>query len=221
MCPRCTSEGARGHPTLCCSSVGCAARYNRQRGLVYLYVLVVFYMADHDGTQAAVRAQETQGIRVATSASTRNQIVGIDGTIEGVGRISNDVKRRDYNRTIGTSTQVNAYTAALASIEVAAGTVAWAVDMGELSPRAHGGVIHVFTNNQTALATLRTPNRRSGQAIVSKIWRRVKHLKESSKRVIFAWAPVHAIFELGERAKRFSSAVECNIPCAVSVGASN
>jgi hypothetical protein len=37
-----------------------------------------------DGVQAAAQAQETLGIRVATSASTRNQLVGIGGAIEGI-----------------------------------------------------------------------------------------------------------------------------------------
>jgi hypothetical protein len=37
-----------------------------------------------DGVQAAARAQEKQGIRVATSASARNQLVGIGGAIEGI-----------------------------------------------------------------------------------------------------------------------------------------
>lgn len=69
---------------------------------------------------------------MSTRLSARNHKVGIGGVIEGVGWISNDVKRREYDRTIGTPTQVNAYTAALASIEVAAGivAVARAVDRG-------------------------------------------------------------------------------------------
>jgi hypothetical protein len=37
-----------------------------------------------DGAQAAARAQETQGIRVATSASARNQLVGIGGAVESL-----------------------------------------------------------------------------------------------------------------------------------------
>lgn len=55
-------------------------------------------------------------------------MVGISG-----GRrlqVSNDVQRREYGKSICTLSQVNAYTAALVSIEVAGGIAAWAVDMG-------------------------------------------------------------------------------------------
>jgi hypothetical protein len=91
-----------------------------------------------DGIQAAAQAQETQGIRVATSASARNQLVGIGGAIEGIDWIRSDNERHDYDRTVGTNTQLDAYTAALASIEVGLGMVVNAVYAGALLPRAHG-----------------------------------------------------------------------------------
>lgn len=134
-------------------------------------------------------------------------MVGIGGAIKGVGCMSDDIKRQEYDRTIGSHTQMNAYTAALAPIPVAAGIVARAVDTGELSPRANCRIIHVCTNNRTALAALRAPNRRSGQAIVEKILQRVNHLKVSGNRVIFAWAPVYSIFELGQRAKQLAQQI--------------
>jgi hypothetical protein len=139
-----------------------------------------------EGVQAAAQAQETLGIRVATSASTRNQLVGIGGAIEGIDWTSNDNDRREYDRTIGSSTRIDAYTAALASIEVGLGMVIDAVYAGALSPRAHRQTIHVFTNNRTILITLRAPGRTSGQASVSKILRHVRYLEGFSKRVIFA-----------------------------------
>lgn len=43
-----------------------------------------------NGVRAAAQAQETLGIRIATSASTRNQLVGIGGAIEDIHWISND-----------------------------------------------------------------------------------------------------------------------------------
>jgi hypothetical protein len=80
-----------------------------------------------DGAQAAIQAQETRGIRVATSALARNQLVS----------------------TVGTSVQSDAYTAALVSTEVGVGMIVNAVYAGALLPRAHGQTIHVFTNNPT------------------------------------------------------------------------
>jgi hypothetical protein len=154
--------------------------------------------------QAAAQAQEALGIRVATSASTRNRLVGIGGAIEGIDWISNDNDRREYDRTVGSSTRSDAYTAALASIEVGLGMAVDAVYAGALSPRAHGKTIHVFTNNRTVLVTLRAPGRKSGQASVAKILKHVRYLEEFSNRVIFAWAPVNPIFETGQKANQLA-----------------
>jgi hypothetical protein len=159
-----------------------------------------------DGVQAAAQAQETQGIRVATSASTRNQLVGIGGAIEGIDWIRSDNERHDYDRTVGTNTQVDAYTAALASIEVGPSMVMVvnAVYAGALLPRAYSQIIHVFTNNRTVLATLRSPGRKAGQALVGKILKHVRYLEGFSNRVTLAWALVNPIFELGQRAKHLA-----------------
>jgi hypothetical protein len=79
-----------------------------------------------------------------------------------------------------------------------------AVYAGALLPRAHGQTIHLFTNNRTVLTTLRAPGRKSGQASVNKILKHVRYLEGFSNRVIFAWAPVNPIFELGQRAKQLA-----------------
>jgi hypothetical protein len=77
-----------------------------------------------------------------------------------------------------------------------------AVYSGSLSARVQSQVIHVFTNNRTVLATLRNATRRSGQWMVSGIVKHVRGLEESHNRVVFAWAPVSPIFELGQKAKQ-------------------
>lgn len=50
-----------------------------------------------DGLQAAIEAQGTQDIRTATSASVRNQLVGIGGAIESIDRIRNHTARHEYS----------------------------------------------------------------------------------------------------------------------------
>jgi hypothetical protein len=100
--------------------------------------------------------------------------------------MSNDNERCEYNRTIGTSTLIDVYTAALASIEVGLGVFVNAVYAGALLTRAHGQMIRVFTNNRTVLITLWPLGRRSGQTIVGKILKHVRYLEGFSKRVIFA-----------------------------------
>lgn len=114
-----------------------------------------------DGLQAAARAQETHGIRVVTSASVRNQLVGIGGAIESIDRIRNHTARHEYDKTLGTISQSDAYTAALASIEAGLGFVNGAVYAETLSARAHGQTVRVFTNNRTVLITLRASLKRT------------------------------------------------------------
>jgi hypothetical protein len=157
-----------------------------------------------NGEQAARCAQDIQGIRVATSASARNRLVGIGGAIDGIDWIRNNSERCEYDKTIGTNAQSDAYTAALASIEVGLGLVVSAVYDNTLSARVRGQVTHVFTNNRTVLVTLRNGTRRSGQWIISGILKHVRRLKESHNRVVFTWAPVSPIFELGQKAKRLA-----------------
>jgi hypothetical protein len=107
-------------------------------------------------------------------------------------------------RTIGASTRIDAYTAALVSIAVGLGMVVKAIYAGALSPRARGNTVHVFTNNRTVLITLRTLGRRSRQAMIGKILKHVKYLEGFSNRVVLAWAPVDPVFELVQRAKQLA-----------------
>jgi len=99
-------------------------------------------------------AQGAQGIRVATSASARIRLVGIGGAIDGIDWIRNNLERFEYDKTIGTNAQSNAYTAALASIESGLSLVVSAVYDNTLSARVRGQTMHVFTSNCTVLVTL-------------------------------------------------------------------
>jgi len=131
---------------------------------------------EEDDVQPAAQAQETLGIRVATSTSTTNQLVGIGGTIESIDWISNDNDRREYDRMIGGSTRIDAYTVALASMEAALGILVDDVYAEALSLREQRQTIHVFTNNRIVLVTLRAPGRKSRQASV---------------RLVALWAGAH------------------------------
>lgn len=134
----------------------------------------------------------------------QNGLVGIGGAIDGIDWIRNNPERCEYDKTVGTIAQSDAYTAALASIEVGLGLVVSAVYDNTLSARVRGQVTHVYTNNRTVLVTLRNGTRRSGQWIISGILKHVRRLKESHNRVVFAWAPVSPIFELGQKAKQLA-----------------
>jgi hypothetical protein len=157
-----------------------------------------------DAEQAAGCAQGMQGICVATSASARNRLVGIGGAIDGIDWIRNNSERCEYDKTVGTNAQSDAHTVALSSIEVGLGLVVSAVYDNTLSARVRGQAMHVFTNNRTVLVTLRNATRRSGQWIISGILKHVQRLNDSHNRVVFTWAPVSPIFELGQKAKQLA-----------------
>jgi hypothetical protein len=91
-----------------------------------------------------------------------------------------------YDKTLGTSGQSDAYTAALASIEAGIGFVVGAVYAETLSARVHGQTIRMFTNNRTVLIALRAPAKRTRQWIIGGILKHVEFLKGFAFRVVFA-----------------------------------
>ncbi|TIA49187.1 hypothetical protein D6C77_09651 [Aureobasidium pullulans] len=164
-----------------------------------------------DGLQVATKAQGTQGIRITTSASVRNRLVGIGGAVESIDRIRNHTARHEYDKTLGTISQSDAYTAALASIEEGLSFVVGAVYAGALSARVHGEIIHVFTNNRTVLITLRASPRRTRQWIIGGILKHIEFLKGFGIRVVFAWAPLltqataHVPTTIGDAVRRIDA----------------
>ncbi|GAB7336583.1 hypothetical protein MBLNU13_g09848t1 [Cladosporium sp. NU13] len=84
------------------------------------------------------------------------------------------------------------------------GFVAGAVYAGTFSARVHGDVVRVFTNNRTVLITLRAFPKRTRQWIIGGILKHIEFLKGFGIRVVFAWAPVSPLFELGQRAKQLA-----------------
>jgi hypothetical protein len=141
---------------------------------------------------------------VATSASTRKQLIGIGGACKCIDWTDGDNEQFKYDKTMGSDTRIDAFTAALASIKVELNMVVGAVYAGAMSPRASGCTIHVFTDNRTVLTTLQTLGRESGRAISGKFMRHVRYLEGIDNRVIFAWAPVNPISELGQKAKQLA-----------------
>jgi len=72
--------------------------------------------------------------------SAKSRLVGIGGAIDGIDWIRNNSERCEYDKTVGTNTQSDAYTAALASIELGLGLVVSAVYDNTLSARVQGQV---------------------------------------------------------------------------------
>jgi hypothetical protein len=120
--------------------------------------------------QAATRARETQGICVATSASAKIHLGGVGGVCERIDWIDSDNEQREYDNTSGSSTRIDAFTAALASIEVGFNMVVGAVYAGAMSPRASGRTIHVFTNNRTVLSTFQNLGRGLDKRSLAESW---------------------------------------------------
>lgn len=135
--------------------------------------------------QAAARAHEAQDICVATSASARNQLVGIGGACEGTDWIDGGNEQPKYDRTMGINTRIDAFTAILSSFETGLDMVVSAIYARAMSLRASRRTIHMFTNNRTVLTIIQTLGRGSRQAIIGKILKHVRYLVGFVNRMIF------------------------------------
>jgi ribonuclease HI len=145
---------------------------------------------DLERERAIGAANSTQDIRIATSSSGRNDMVGIGGAIE-VDSMPNS-EPVTYSVTLGIRTEQNPYTAELAAIATA---------LKSLPPHIRRRQITIFTSNQAALRVINQPRHQSGQVNIQQIYEAVRKLREGGNHVASSWVPARGEFELGQRAK--------------------
>jgi ribonuclease HI len=132
------------------------------------------------------------GVRIATSASERDGIVGMGGAIyDTLGTMPNR-EPVTYSITLGPRTEQNAYTAELAAIAMA---------MRGVPPYLLRRQITIFTSNQAAVQAVNQPKHQSGQASIGQIYNAARTLREGNNRVLIVWVPAQSEFELGRKAK--------------------
>jgi ribonuclease HI len=119
-------------------------------------------------------------VRIATSSSARNDLVGMGGTV----RIPISLARagkiiETFSVTLGTTEEHNPYTAELAAI--ARGL--------KYLPEMKYRVVVILTSNRSAAQAIGNPRQQSGQGHIREIYDAIEKLKGDMNRVRLIWLP--------------------------------
>lgn len=115
-----------------------------------------------DMAKALSRARQTVGVRIATSSSARNNIVGYGGAIQDTNQILNNSKCTTYSITHGPRSEQNPYTASL--IAILEGLL-------RLTPVPRDQLIYILSSDQGALQAISKPRHQSGQTTIKRIYK--------------------------------------------------
>lgn len=130
--------------------------------------------------QIAELAKAGWAVRIATSSSARNDLVGMGGTI----RIPVSVARagkiiENFSVTLGTREEHNPYAAELAAIAHGLNCL----------PEMKHQVVVILTSNRSAAQAIENPRQQSGQSHIRRIYDAVGKLREDGNRVNLIWLP--------------------------------
>ncbi|KAG7001224.1 Retrovirus-related Pol polyprotein from type-1 retrotransposable element R1 [Fusarium oxysporum f. sp. conglutinans] len=139
-----------------------------------------------------VLAKAGWAVRIATSSSARNDLVGMGGTI----RIPISVARagkisETFSVTLGTREEHNPYTAELVAI---------AHCLNHL-PEMKYRVIVIVTSNKSAAQAIGNPRQQSGQGHIREIYDAVEKLRGSGNRINIIWLPSNGELKIQKTAK--------------------
>ncbi|KAJ0138245.1 hypothetical protein HZ326_18795 [Fusarium oxysporum f. sp. albedinis] len=131
-------------------------------------------------------------VRIATSSSARNDLVGMGGTV----RIPISLARagkiiETFSVTLGTTEEHNPYTAELAAI--ARGL--------KYLPEMKYRVVVILTSNRSAAQAIGNPRQQSGQGHIREIYDAIEKLKGDMNRVRLIWLPSDSELEIQRIAK--------------------
>ncbi|RFN43213.1 hypothetical protein FIE12Z_12549 [Fusarium flagelliforme] len=131
-------------------------------------------------------------VRIATSSSARNDLVGMGGTI----RIPISVARagkisETFSVTLGTREEHNPYTAELAAIAHGLGCL----------PEIKYRVIVILTSNRSVAQAIGNPRQQSGQGHIREIYDAVEKLRRDGNRVNLIWLPPDSELKIQKTAK--------------------
>ncbi|KNB17502.1 hypothetical protein FOXG_15024 [Fusarium oxysporum f. sp. lycopersici 4287] len=131
-------------------------------------------------------------VRIATSSSARNDLVGMGGTV----RIPISLARagkiiETFSVTLGTTEEHNPYTAELAAI--ARGL--------KYLPEMKYRVVVILTSNRSAAQAIGNPRQQSGQGHIREIYDAIEKLKGDMNRVRLIWLPSDSELKIQRIAK--------------------
>ena len=137
-------------------------------------------------------AQARWAVRMATSSSARNGLVGMGGTVRlplSMAKAGKIVET--FSVTLGTREEHNPYTAELAAI---AHGLKWL-------PEMRYRVIVILTSNKSAAQAIRNPRQQSGQGHIRDIYNSMEALQRDKNRVNIVWLPSRAGLKVQRIAK--------------------
>jgi hypothetical protein len=137
-------------------------------------------------------ATRTNGLCIATSASTRNEVVGSGGVIRDTGWSVYNGECMPFSITLGPRTEQNPYIANLTAISEG---------LLRLVPPPRDRTINILSSDQGALQAISNPKHQSGQAIIKRIYREVHTLKRLRNCIRLEWIPTNQESDLGRIAK--------------------
>ena len=137
-------------------------------------------------------AQARWAVRIATSSSARNGLVGMGGTVRLPLSITKAGKIIEtFSVTLGTREEHNPYTAELAAI---AHSLKWL-------PEMRYRVVVILTSNKSAAQAIRNPRQQSGQGHIRDIYNSMEALQRDKNRVNIVWLPSRAELKVQRIAK--------------------
>lgn len=134
----------------------------------------------HDIDKAVEVANAGWAVRIATSSSARNGVVGIGGAVALPASVKGGNCTNTFSNTLSGRAEQNAFTAELAAVEGA---------LKLLPAGLTYRVILIMTCNKAAALALSKPRRQSGQEVIRRIYHMVSKLRNNGNRVSIAWIP--------------------------------
>ncbi|PNP54013.1 hypothetical protein FNYG_15650 [Fusarium nygamai] len=119
-------------------------------------------------------------VRIATSSSARNDLVGMGGTVRAPVSVARAGKIiENFSVTLGTREEHNPYAAELAAITHG---------LKCLPEMKHRAVV-ILTSNRSAAQAIGNPRQQSGQGSIQRIYDVIRKLREDGNRVNLIWLP--------------------------------
>ena len=155
-----------------------------------------------DDEKVAELANAGWAVRVGTSSSRKNSLVGFGAAIRTPISVRGGIPFNLLSVTTATRDKQNPYTAELTAISKALETL--------LYPSLEHRRIIVFISNKAAALALRRPRQQSGQETIIRVYDTIRELRSRGNKVTLIWIPrndnrTFGLAPLAEEAAKWST----------------